>query len=158
MCSADVCGRRRRLKHHFVTITTESAPNSIRFSDVHPTSRLSRYRYYSHSHRCVILGMGLDRDCSVPAPNRIFKDAHCYDRQSSFSVSFRTRPIGVEKSILVFSTSQHSHMPRSGLTLIPGTFSTNLRRYNCMFYLFSQQLFQLRGDPLEGSQRGLYVT
>ena len=79
--------------------------------------------------------MGLDRDCSVPAPNRIFKDAHCYNRWSSFSVSFRTRPIGVEKSILVFSTSQHSHMPRSRLTLIPDTFSTNLRRYTNNLFL-----------------------
>ena len=112
-----------------VTITTESAPNSIRFSEVHPTLRLSLYYYYSCLHRYLILGIGPNRNCSVTALNYIFKDTHCYNRQSSFSIFFYTRPIGVEKLILMFLTSQHSHMPRSGLTLFPDIFSAGLRRY-----------------------------
>jgi hypothetical protein len=33
-------------------------------------------------------------------------------------------------TILVFSTSQHFHMPRSGLTQLSDTFYAGLRRYN----------------------------
>jgi hypothetical protein len=61
-----------------VTITTKSAPNSIWFSEVHPTLRLSLYCYYSCSHRYLVLGIGPNRNCSITALNYIFKDAHYY--------------------------------------------------------------------------------